>query len=324
LTRARYVGYTRGTFNHGDEALMWIIRDMLAPEIDVIFEGDDYELALLGGGTLINQSPWLIDEFRSCLDKAKSGFVFGTGVGDLDFWGNHFERWIPLLRRCSAVGVRGPESLRLLEEHGFRDAIICGDPYLWIRSPFERSAEPKLLGVNLGSTNNAVWGSTDGEIFNIVTESLRHLRDEGWNFRFFSVWDKDMPILTELAENLGLSQSVVIDVRDDSFQAYSLLNRCDLFLGEKLHANAMAAVAGVPFVAIEYQPKVRDFAASVAMEEWVLGTAHLDAEILKGKILALEAQKAQVSASLKLAVEEQRNKLVRFVKQVKEIILRGS
>jgi len=309
--------------NHGDEALMWIIRDMLAPEIDVIFEGDDYELALLGGGTLINQSPWLIDEFSACLDKAKTGIVFGTGVGDLDFWGNHFDRWVPLLRRCSAVGVRGPDSLRLLQEHGFDDAIISGDPYLWLRSPFERCAEAKLLGVNLGSTNDAVWGSSDEEIFNIVTASLRLLCDEGWHFRFFSVWDKDLPILTELADQLGLPQSVVVDVRDDSFQAYSLLNRCDLFLGEKLHANAMAAIAGVPFVAIEYQPKVRDFAASITMGEWVLNTAHLDAEIVTEKILTLEAQREQVNASLKSAVDKQRSNLALFAKQVKATALRN-
>jgi hypothetical protein len=84
--KALYVGYTADTENYGDEALQWIIRDLLAPEIEVVVSGNDFDIALLGGGTLINQSPWLIDHFASKLKQAGRGIVFGTGVGDLSFW----------------------------------------------------------------------------------------------------------------------------------------------------------------------------------------------------------------------------------------------
>src|SRR5690606_10531477 len=116
--KARYLGYTSGTENHGDEALIWIIRDLLAPDIDVTIEPGEADIALLGGGTLINQSPWLIDAFSDELTKCRRGVVFGTGVGDTSFWGDRFSLWKPLLKRCAHVGVRGPHSVRLLGEHG--------------------------------------------------------------------------------------------------------------------------------------------------------------------------------------------------------------
>jgi len=39
----------------------------------------------------------------------------------------------------------------------------------------------------------------------------------------------------------------------------------------------LAAAGGTPFVALEYRPKVRDFAVSVDMEAFVLRTDRLDA-----------------------------------------------
>jgi polysaccharide pyruvyl transferase WcaK-like protein len=270
--RARYIGYTKGTENHGDEALMWIIASLLAPEIEVVFGEGDCDLALLGGGTLINQSPWLIDYFGDALRKCGRGFVFGTGVGDPTFWGNHFSRWNGLLDQCDFVGVRGPDSLKLLQDGGFSRARFIGDPYLVLEPPLRLKPMTRTLGVNFGTTNDSQWGGDEREFFAFVTSVLRHLKENGWRLLWVSVWEKDLPILRGLRDSLG-DGGDLLDARMQCAEVLTRLSGCELFLGEKLHANAMAAVAGVPFIALEYQPKVRDFAASVAMEEWVLSTA---------------------------------------------------
>lgn len=316
--RALYVGYTTGTENHGDEALVWIIRDLLAPGIEVVTEGSDYDVALLGGGTLINQSPWLIDHFESVLDKAGRGLVFGTGVGDLDFWGNHFARWIPLLRRCEMVGVRGPHSRALLEKHGFAEAVVTGDPYLWLRPPVRRRPVAKHLGVNFGSTNNALLGGgRDEELGEFLAEVLARLRREGWSFSFLSVWSQDVPLLEKLRARLGPSAGPLFDSRLQPLETYSMLASCDVFLGEKLHANAMAAVAGVPFVALEYQPKVRDFAASLDMEPWVVSTAGRDPAALAALIEELRARNAAMRRVLAQARVRLRASLLRFAAEAR-------
>mgnify|MGYP001375800061 CR=1 FL=1 len=321
--RALYVGYTKGTKNHGDEALIWIIRDLLAPEIEVITEGSDYDVALLGGGTLINQSPWLIDQFESALNRAGRGVVFGTGVGDLDFWGNHFDCWVPLLRRCEAVGVRGPHSLALLQRHGFMDAIVTGDPYLWLRPPVRRRPVAKHLGVNFGSTNNALLGAgRDEDLGEFLAEVLDRLGREGWSFSFLSVWSQDVPLLERLRARLGPAAGPLFDSRLQPLETFSMLASCDLFLGEKLHANAMAAVAGVPFVALEYQPKVRDFAASLDMEPWVVSTAERDPAVVVARIRELNRRNAEARRGLARARARLRASLSRFTSEVRQRLLR--
>ena len=305
-SRARYVGYTRGTENHGDEALVWLIADLLEPEIEVVLDGEDYDLALLGGGTLINQSPWLIDLFEKALQRAGRGVVFGTGVGDTFFWGDHFARWIPLLSRCEFVGVRGPDSLALLQEHGCAHARCIGDPYLMLRSPVAREPVPRRLGVNLGSTHDSHWGGPDAPLLERVGQSLRALKAEGWNFLWFSVWSKDLPLLEDLRRRIDPASLPVLDVRSDTLRALAALSGCDLVLAEKLHACAMAAVAGVPFVALEYQPKVHDFAASLGMQDWVVRTDFTDPAAIVGKVLLLKSEREAIAERLKQVVEEKR------------------
>jgi len=316
--RARYIGYTKGTENHGDEALLWIIRDLLAPEIDVVSSGAEYDLALLGGGTLINQSPWLIDFFSATLDKAGRGVVFGTGVGDLAFWGNHFERWAPLLNRCDLVGVRGPDSVALLHQHGVSHAVCVGDPYLWLRCPMEREPIPRRLGVNLGGTNNSLWGTNDGDLHEYLVDVLRALKARGWSFVWVSVWSQDLPMIEAVRARVDPASAPVLDARAQSLEAYSAIAGCEVFLGEKLHGNAMAAIAGVPFLGLEYQPKVRDFAASLDVAEWIVSTAERNRDALVERIERLRHRRETVRQQMVGAREALRDRLAAFTAAVKQ------
>jgi len=298
MLRARYIGYTKETENLGDECLIWIIKDLLAPEIDVGIDWDEYDIALLGGGTLINQSPWLIDQFESALAKARHGAVFGTGVGDPAFWGDNFERWTPLLRQCPFVGVRGPNSLAILKERGIDHACNIGDPFLLLQNPLERAPVPKRLGVNLGGTNDSLWGGNDKDLHDYTITALKSLKSKGWEFAWFSVWGKDIPALQRVRELVDPTSPPVIDARRDNLEALSTMAGCEVFLGEKLHACAMAAVTETPFVALEYQPKVRDFVASLGMTDWIVSTSERKPEVLIERIEKAREQSSEIRRDL--------------------------
>ncbi|GAF77776.1 unnamed protein product, partial [marine sediment metagenome] len=89
------------------------------------------------------------------------------------------------------------------------------------------------------------------------------------------------------------------------------------FLGEKLHANAMAAVAGVPFIGLEYQPKIRDFAASLDMESWIVSTAERDAEALIDKIEAVRDNRESIQNKMVMARDKLRERLASFAEEIK-------
>lgn len=322
--RARYIGYTRGTENHGDEALIWIVRDVFSPEIEVDPAADSYDIALLGGGTLINQSPWLIDAFRDALNKAGHGIVVGTGVGDPSFWGHHFTEWVPLLNQCDFVGVRGPESLRLLRENGCDRAQCVGDPYLLLRGSLSREPAKQMLGINVGRTNDSLLGGgRDADLHDYLVEVLTRLRGRGWSFFWVSVWSKDLPVVNDVRQRLGPPFGPVYDARVHSLETLSALSQCEVFLGEKLHACAMAAVAGVPFVALEYQPKVRDFAASLDMLAWTVSTEERDAGGLVGRVEELRGRRGEIVETMAKRRDELCDRFRRFVREIKSFYRGG-
>lgn len=296
--RAACVAYLSGTENHGDETLHWLLAELLAPEIELVGMEEEADLALLGGGTLINQSEWLIDSFAAALDRCGQGAVLGTGVGDPRFWGNHFDRWNALLGRCLRVGVRGPRSQKLLRENGFRDARLVGDPYLVLDPPLRRDPVPGRITVNLGSTNDALWGGRDSDLLDFLAALCLQLGQADCHFRWVSVWSHDLPLLEELRRRAAPDSPSVIDARNDTLRAFAAIAGSELFIGEKLHANAMAAVAGVPFLALEYQPKVADFAESLGLESYCISTAERDCDRLRYLVHEMRANRERLAARL--------------------------
>lgn len=298
---------------------MWIIAQLLAPEIEVVFGGEDYDIALLGGGTLINQSPWLIDHFGGILQKAPlGGVVFGSGVGDTAFWGDHLAAWKAILEGCADVGVRGPASLRLLRECGCQHAEVIGDPYLALQTPLQVSPGEKLIGINVGLTNDSLWGGDDRDYFEFVAAALERLKQRGWSFLFVSVWSRDLPVVAGLRDHLGGDQYPLLDARTDSLECLARLSSCQLFLGEKLHACAMAAVAEVPFIALEYQPKVRDFAESLDMGDYTISTAEREPQDLLRRIESLHRSREETREHLRRALALNRERIHAFSRRVKD------
>src|SRR5690606_1742598 len=132
------------------------------------------------------------------------------------------------------VGVRGPQSMDLLQSHGYDDAILSGDPYLWLQAPVSRPAIPRRLCVNIGSTNNAALGTTDQKLCETVATALQMLKSDGWTFSFVSVWDQDIPYLEQLTSALGdVAAGPIYNARLQTLETYSCIAGCDVFLGEK-------------------------------------------------------------------------------------------
>jgi polysaccharide pyruvyl transferase WcaK-like protein len=228
-------------------------------------------LAIFGGGTVINRTPAWLDQYRR-LQRAARGPVpvFSPGVADPAFWsevpGWRDTRggWREAMSALPEIGVRGPRSKRLLEEAGVRNVIVAGDPALSFHGGLRSVPAPgrRAVAVNVGRTGGLMWGSEDRAI-NAMTDAVRRLSGAGFNIRFFPMWHGDGAVCREVARAAALPDAVVdpLILEADRFLAY--LDQFDVVASVKLHAAVLAAAAGVPFVAVEYQPKVRDFTESV-------------------------------------------------------------
>jgi len=288
-----------GFGNLGDEALLAAARELIPSRRPVLpvsrrVRPDLLRLlprprtALLAGGTLINGAPAWLELFGRCQTRCDDSLIFGSGVQDTRFAQGRADvqdrrqEWLPVLRRCRYVGVRGPMSAELLAAAGYEDAEILGDPVLVFADPsLARSAEEAargVLGLNLGQAGGLQWGDEE-EVCEQMTELARLARQQGWKVVWYVVWTGDRDITRAAAEASGTAD----DIREYTLDHEAFMQdvaRCDTFVGIKLHAVVLACCALVPSLMIEYRPKCRDFMtsigrqdASVRADEFVAGAA---------------------------------------------------
>ena len=299
----RYVGWT-GHDNLGDEALLKAVTEGLDwADVRTAKRGD---LLLLGGGTLINRGSyitWLEDQDSPRIERA----VFGTGVANPEFWGDRrqAERWAEWLRTCAYVGVRGPASAETLAGWGLTDVEVVGDPALLLQP--QGSRREGLVVVAPCRTRGELWGESDEAVFERLAKLVASLMSRGHEVQVMSSHpDDDGPAL-EIMRGAGHPDLPYLAGYADLERAMGVLASADLVVAERLHAAVLAAAGGTPFVALEYRPKVRDFARSVGLEEFTLRTDRLDGleEIVERAL----TERSRLSTQLEQRVEGYRRKL---------------
>lgn len=229
---------------------------------------------IVGGGTLLLGNESLLTAMEKSLESGSPVATFGTGVIDPCYW-NYPEpglaaRWRNALNACQMVGVRGPISKQILDDLGVQGVCCVGDPAVLLQHDRCPLSDEKILGVNFGTSSGNVWGGDEGRPAAELVSALAHLRRAGWRIRFFCVWPRDLPVIRRIAQELGPPQTDIVEEYHDAARFTVEASACRLFVGMKLHAVILAICAGVPTLALEYRPKLRDFMASISAESEIV------------------------------------------------------
>jgi hypothetical protein len=265
---------------------------------------------VVGGGTVAGRL-----YFRQLINRGidligdNDCFAIGIGVEDPVFQGfrsgsenDELRRWLPLLRRFHTVSVRGPRSAELLADIGL-DVQVSGDPALLLPRP---TAAPQdgVIGVNLGFGDD-LWGHNPDALVDEISAAMRQLSAQG--YRLVGVlMNHDDQIWTERALD-GLAAEIVKPV--DAAAAAAEFARCSVTIVSRLHAGILAALSGTPVIALEYQPKCRDFALSIGAERFLLRTDSLRAADVVERVDAAVAEAPAVRAKTRDAVDTFRQRL---------------
>jgi Polysaccharide pyruvyl transferase len=259
------------------------------------------EVAILGGGTLINRNDAALARYIRARTETRSLVpVFGTGVCSPDFWyrerdwSDRRKQWVAATAELPVVGVRGPCSKELLEDAGANNVVICGDPAVAFHLPYskkqirERQNESLRIGVNSSDCCGQLWGTPE-KIQESLAGLVRWLAERKHRIEFVAVQPQDVTPCLDVARRAGIGQPLIQSVSDArSFLSY--LEGLDLLVAVKLHAGILSAAANVPFVLLEYQPKCRDFARSVGWEMFAPRTDHLNESVLIDRVTLLIEQ----------------------------------
>lgn len=314
----RYIGWL-GYGNTGDEFLYKSIQNLfpkfiLIPYIRTrmlfwqrISGTPFFQGSVLGGGTLINKRTFYFE--LSYVQKNYSpSFIFGTGVAHPEFW-RKFNgyvdirlKWCDLLRSASYVGVRGPISKYLLEDVGFLNAEVVGDPALSLaKENYLVKKGSRHLGINIGVTRGFLWGS-EHDILERIVQFGKIMVKRGWKISFFPVWHEDRDYIDVAARRINSNSVDIFEDYLDISKTLEFLSSCDVFVGEKLHSVVLAHCARTPSIMLEYRPKCRDYMESMDMEEMNIRTDRIDVDQLVSEVEALYERNDEIQARINMKV----------------------
>jgi len=130
-----------------------------------------------------------------------------------------------------------------------------------------------------------------------IARALNAAGQAGWQVIFLPFQAPgDEEIAKEVAEKMENNPQVLEALTPA--EAWSILGRADFVFGMRLHSLIIAAVQGIPFAAISYDPKVTAFAEE-AEQPKVAEAENIDAEELTQKLVLALSQKNAAQAKLK-------------------------
>jgi GT2 family glycosyltransferase len=272
-----YVGFTEHD-NLGDDAVIAAVRRLM-PWARIERDAEHPSMLMVGGGTLINGRNYYLTRIqrndRPNLERA----VFGTGVRSPAFWGvtEDMDEWWAFFAASMHVSVRGPDSVTNLRELGYTGPVeIIGDPALSLDVPEAAERVPGRVVVSPVHTAGMLHGGDDREVFAALSKLIARLRAEGRDVVMMTAFPADDRWALEIMRNAGHPDLPYVPGYTDLDTTLELLASADLVVGERLHAVVLAAAVGTPFVAVEYRPKLRDFAASIGRTDVVVRTDEMD------------------------------------------------
>lgn len=232
------------------------------------------DLFISGGGSLLQD----ITSWQSLLYyliiiamgqlTAKRAMLYAQGIGPIR---RHWLRWLTaqVLGRLPVLAVRDGESQEFLTELGIcKSKIRLTADAVFLLPAADRQdgkillnryglgGEAKVLGV-------AVRSWQGDSYLGALTDALDSLGDAGYKlFLIPFQYPGDLPVARKLQRALR-HDAKVLDRECTTEELMSVIGCLDGLVAMRLHALVFAAVMGVPFVALEYDPKVHGFVRAV-------------------------------------------------------------
>lgn len=185
--------------------------------------------------------------------------IYGQGIGPLR---RRLSRFLTRLAvsGCDTIAVRDERSKVLLEEIGVRrDVVVTADPALLLKP----AQVARLNGIRRPAVGFALraWQGID---FDKVAKAADEIAERlGGTAVFIPFHDgRDTSVAEQIAGRMK-SQALVVSDAELPAEVLGLVGELDVLVGMRLHSTIFAAISGVPFVPISYDPKLEEFAFSI-------------------------------------------------------------
>jgi len=248
----------------------------------------DTNLFISGGGGLLQDSTgkgWSILYYLGLILVAKivkiPVMIYAQGIGPVNNQVNKkLMKWI--LNKVELITVRDNSSKELLENLGVvkPSIYINSDPVFLLKRrsinyiidsyPYIQelinSANRPLIGVSVRE-----YRSNGPDLKKIFAQAADYLI-ENYKAKIIFIpfkFDEDVHISEEIL-SLMKNQADVLKIKLEPEELLSLLSRLSLMVGVRLHSIIFSSMANIPFIAFNYDPKVKYFVEDLGLSELLL------------------------------------------------------
>ena len=256
--------------------------------IDIIRCLRDTNLFISGGGGLLQDSTgkgWSILYYLGLILAAKiikvPVMIYAQGIGPVNKQINKkLMKWI--LNKVDLITVRDNSSKELLENLGVvkPSIYVNSDPVFLLKKkslnsiidnhPFIQelinSDGRPLIGVSVREYKSN--GSDSKRIFAQAADYLIENYKAKIVFIPFQ-FDEDVHISEEIL-SLMKNKAEVLKIKLEPEELLSILSRLSLVVGVRLHSIIFSSMANIPFVAFNYDPKMKYFVEDLGLSELLL------------------------------------------------------
>nr|WP_275420148.1 polysaccharide pyruvyl transferase family protein [Fervidibacillus halotolerans] len=340
-----YLGWL-GQQNIGDEVLFQLFEKMFKRysnqsenvQIDAFstepgyqYNASDYDLVVLGGGSLLHIPYWL-NICTEAINKNIPVVSWGTGI-DGFFKSHHLQsialseqianQYRNIFEKFDYLSVRGPFSKNALLNIGVKNTIDeIGDPALVYadeflkESHFEKKKNHQIL-INWGTSYNNVFGKNEQAVEQELVKIAKLLISKGYSIVIYPIWKEDIPAVLRLGKKINDEKCKVISEVYDADALQKLISESYMTINFKLHANILSASANVPFISLAYRGKCIDFAKSIDCLEYVIPTDDVTVKKVLKLVKYIENHYQKVVHQIKNGKEKYKPKIIHSLKIIK-------
>ena len=285
--RVAYLGYV-GFDNVGDEACYEAFQQLLEARVGnaqierLASSGaqidQDYDLVVLGGGTLLGYENQYARMACEALDHGLPLAVIGTGVHRWTFRRPRVanpEVCRRIVNEAIVAGVRGESSRQQLLAFGAepKRISVCGDLALaWRMQQDDGEGERDDLFLNVAESRGELWGDQN-RLHQEMVGVVRRATERGWTVRLVPFFREDTPVCERLSSELDRAGRSLVrfDAEPPTVDAcFRLIRGSRLIVSHRLHGAVLGVLADRPTLAIAYRPKCVEFMESVGLDDSVL------------------------------------------------------
>lgn len=273
FTRKKIFGYYGflGDRNFGDELVYEAAKQLFAPNLlfplkkrmpilhHLFFIFFKHKIAglVIGGGTLIGKNFNFFDKFFNSLASGKPIFLHGTGVREGQIY---HKEWGGIFNKEVYGGIRGPLSMEKLNALNIGSRIVGDAAFTLVNNEQflkKRKKSNKVL-INFGS-HRTFDGETNSRTE--VKKFIEYLLNKGFQVQYLPFHGIDVQLGLNLKKNFP--QIILLEIPVNYLTTLKIFENSRFAVGERLHFNIMASLAGCPFLSVNYGDKHEDFLTSL-------------------------------------------------------------